>query len=341
MLGFFEKILSNEKISTKIVLSLREDFLAELWEVSEKIPALYDRKNTYRLKRLARENAKQIIVNTIKFINYAIANDLVEELLDDFTQRDEGIYPPYIQIVCHEIFNHHKGIYKKESEDTPISLAIYKKFCTERSSGVEKIIAEYFEEILDGFNFEERTVIQEILAPMITYFYTKQRITYEQISEINNNRIDIDKTLDRLIKHRIINKIETERNEYELIHDFLAKKILENKPSLGVSSKIKKATEYIENNFEKQISLQDISESVGFSREHFSRLFKVEMKENFIDYLNKRRIEEAKKYIRKDPRIKVVEIYRNVGFTNQPHFTKIFKKVTGYTPNAYRKKVLD
>ncbi|MFC2141239.1 helix-turn-helix domain-containing protein [Acidobacteriota bacterium] len=84
-----------------------------------------------------------------------------------------------------------------------------------------------------------------------------------------------------------------------------------------------------------------MSESVGFSREHFSRLFKVEMKENFIDYLNKRRIEEAKKYIRKDPRIKIIDIYQQVGFTNQQHFTKIFKKVTGYTPNAYRKKVLE
>lgn len=340
MLEFFENILSNEKISTKIVLSLREDFLAELWEVSEKIPALYDRKNTYRLKRLARENARQTIVNTIKYVNYTIEEDLVEQLLDDFTQKDEGIYPPYIQIVCHEIFKQHKETYKK-SDETPINLAIYKKFCSEELSGVEKIIAEYFEEILDGFSFEERTVIHEILAPMITYFYTKQRITYEQISEINSNRIDIDKTLDRLINHRIINKIETEKNEYELIHDFLAKKILENKPSLGISSKIKKAIEYIDNNFEKQISLHDISESVGFSREHFSRLFKVEMKENFIDYLNKRRIEEAKKYIRKDPRIKVIEIYQQVGFTNQQHFTKIFKKVTGYTPNAYRKKVLE
>jgi len=341
MLNFFENILSNDKLSTKIVLSLREDFLAELWEVSENIPALYDRKNTYRLKRLARENARQIIVNTIEFINYSIEDDLVEELLDDFTQRDEGIYPPYIQIVCHEIFKHHKDTYKK-SEETPISLATYKKFSSEELSGVEKIIVEYFEEILDGFSFEERTVIHEILAPMITYFYTKQRITYEQILEINNNRIDdIDKTLDRLIKHRIINKIETEKNEYELIHDFLAKKILENKPSLGVSSKIKKAIEYIEDNFGKQVSLEDIATNVGFSREHFSRIFKVEMKENFIDYLNKRRIEEAKRYIRKDPRIKVVDMYRQVGFANQQHFTKIFKKVTGYTPNAYRKKVIE
>jgi AraC-like DNA-binding protein len=48
-----------------------------------------------------------------------------------------------------------------------------------------------------------------------------------------------------------------------------------------------------------------------------------------------------KRYIRKDPRIKVIDIYQQVGFTNQQHFTKIFKKVTGYTPNAYRKKVLE
>jgi len=121
----------------------------------------------------------------------------------------------------------------------------------------------------------------------------------------------------------------------------LCGKVPGKKITLGRSSKIKKALDYIENNFEKQVSLQAIAGSIGFSREHFSRLFKVEMKENFIDYLNKRRIEEAKKYIRKDPRIKVIEIYRQVGFTNQQHFTKIFKKVTDLTPNAYRKKVLE
>jgi GTPase SAR1 family protein len=281
ILNFFDKILSNNKISARIILSLREDFLAELWEVSDKIPELYDRRNTYRLKKLNRENAKQTIVNTIKHVNYSIDDDLVEKLLDDFTQQEEGIYPPYIQIVCHEIFRHHKNTYENKSEETPISLAVYEKFSDNNNdndkklSGVEKIIADYFEEILDGFSFEERTVIHEILAPMITYFYTKQRITYEQISEINNGRIDIDNTLNRLVNHRIINKIETERDEYELIHDFLAKKILENKPKMGISSKIKKAIDYIEANLKKTLSLQEVANAVGFSREHFCRLFNV------------------------------------------------------------------
>lgn len=336
MLNFFEKILSNNKISARIILSLREDFLAELWEVSDKIPELYDRGNTYRLKKLNRENAKQTIVNTIKHINYSIDDDLVERLLDDFTQQEEGIYPPYIQIVCHEIFKHHRNTYNGKSEEVPLNLATYTGL-----GGADKIIADYFEEILDGFSFEERTVIHEILAPMITYFYTKQRITYEQISEINNGRIDIDNTLNRLVNHRIINKIETERDEYELIHDFLAKKILENKPKMGISSKVKKAIDYIESNLKKTLSLQEVSDAVGFSREHFCRLFKVETKDNFIDYVNKMRVKEATKHMKKDPRIKISEIYPNVGFSNQQHFTKTFKTITGHTPKEYKKKVLE
>lgn len=335
ILDFIGYILCNEDITTKIVLSLGEDFLAELWEVSDSVPALYDRENTYRLKRLNRENAEQIIVNTLSHIGYSIENDFLEKLLDDFNRREEGIYPPYIQIVCHEVFKKHKMTYKEKSEETPLKLSTYEKL-----GGSEKIIDDYFEEILDGFTFEERTVINEILAPMITYFHTKQRITYEQILKINNGRIDIDKTLNRLIKQRIIKKIQTERNEYELILDFLAKKIVENKPKRSLSSKIKKAIEYIAGHFNEPIPLHDIAAHVGVSREHFCRLFKVETGRNFIDYLNEKRVEEARKYLEKEPRIKLNEVYPRVGFTNPQHFTKVFRGITGFTPKEYKRMVI-
>jgi len=336
LINFFKNILTNRSISFKVVLSIREDFLAELWEISELVPELYDRKNTYRLKKLNRENAKQTIVNTIQHINYSIENDLVEKLLDDFTQEEETIYPPYIQIVCHEIFKQHKETQKENSEKMALNLAIYDKL-----GGAKKIISDYFEEILEGFSFEEKVVINEILAPMITYFYTKQRISYEQLVEINANRIDIDKTLNRLIDHRVIKKIETEKNEYELIHDFLAKKILENKPSMGISSRIKRAIEYIELNFDKQILLQEISSKVNLSREHFCRLFKAETKYNFVDYVNEKRIKQAKTILKKDPRIRIIDIYKNVGFANQQHFIKIFKRFTGETPTKFKQRILD
>jgi YesN/AraC family two-component response regulator len=337
ILVFIEKVLTDIDIKTKIVLSLREDFLAELWEVSEQIPALYDRKNTYRLKKLTRVNAEQIIVNTLNHINYSIEDELLERLLDDFTQQEESIYPPYIQIVCHEIFKKHRIIYGEKSEITPLKLNLYKDL-----GGSEKIISDYFDEILDGFTFQERTVINEIMNRMITFFYTKQRISYEQILEINDGKIDIDKTLDRLIYLRIIKKIETDiNNQYELIHDFLAEKIMQNKPKQGLSSKITKAMDYIDKHFHEQISLKQIAEHVGVSREHFSRLFRAEIGSNFVDYLNKRRVEEAEKYLKKAPRIKLSEVYTRVGFTTPQHFTKVFKVVTGLTPREYRRKVLN
>ncbi len=333
ILSFFEEILTNDEISLKIVLCLREEFLAYLWELSESMPELYDRNNTYRLKKLAREEAKQSIINTIKHIKYQINDNLVEQLLDDFTQQEESIYPPYIQIVCHRVFSNHKTIYKEISKKTPINLPDYKKL-----GKSQKIITEYFEEILDGFSFEEREVINEILAHMITYFHTKQRITQEKIEEINKNRIDIDKTLNRLINHRIIKKIETEKNEYELIHDFLAKEIMESKTSGIMSSKIKKAIEYIDENFNKPIKLKDITRKVGISKEHFCRIFKVETKKTFVEYVNKKRIDESKKILR-NPKIKINEIYLKIGFTNQQHFTKVFKTITGHSPTIYRKYV--
>ncbi len=341
ILDYISKVVSDKSINTRLIISLREDFLAELWEVSvsDQILALYDRDNTYRLKKLNRDNAGQIIVNTLKHVKHSIEDELLERLLDDFTKKEESIYPPYIQIVCHEIFKQHKSAHKEKSGEMPLALYSY-----QRLGGSEKIITDYFDEILDGFTLEERTVINDIMECMITLFYTKQRVSLKQILDINGGRIDIENTLERLIKHRIINKIETDperSNEYELVHDFLAKKIMENKPGRWLSSNINRAIVYIEEHLSEQITLEDMAKHLGISREHFCRSFRKEAGQNFVDYVNKKRVEEVKKLLQRDPMIKFKEIYTSVGFTNPQHFAKVFKGITGQSPSEYKKTILN
>jgi len=335
ILNLFDDVLNDEEITARFVICLREDFLAEMWEVAEIVPKLYTLENTYRLKKFTPENVKQTIRKTIEYVEYKIDNEFVDKLVQDFLKKEEAIYPPYIQIVCHEVFKRHRLKYKDKSNVTSINEATYLEL-----GGAEKIITSYFEEILDGFSLEEKTVIHDILGRMITYFYTKQRISFRQIEEINNGRIDIENTLKRLIEHRIIKRIETEKHEYELIHDFLAKKILANKPAMGDSSKIRKAITYIENIYHKQISLEDVARKVGVKPEDLSRDFLKKTGEHFISYLNRTRINQAKKIISNDPGLMINEVYDKVGFINHQHFFVVFKILAGLTPEEYKKKEL-
>lgn len=101
---------------------------------------------------------------------------------------------------------------------------------------------------------------------------------------------------------------------------------------------IKRALEYIEANFQKDISLDEISQELNLSSYYFSKLFKEEKGEGFVEYLTTRRVEEAKELL-KDPEKSIKELASACGYSDPNYFSRIFKKVSGMTPTEYREKL--
>ncbi len=100
---------------------------------------------------------------------------------------------------------------------------------------------------------------------------------------------------------------------------------------------INKAKNYISRTYMKEIGLTDVAEKVGLSSAYFSRLFKQETGENFIDYLVKVRMEKAKRLF-EETNLSAKEIGENVGYKKGKYFGKLFKNYTGYTPTEYKAK---
>ncbi len=98
---------------------------------------------------------------------------------------------------------------------------------------------------------------------------------------------------------------------------------------------IAEAKRYIEANFSKDISLDDVANSVDVSPYYFTRMFKEETGETFIEYLTETRINHAKELIM-DPYMPIGEIGQAVGYTDPNYFSRIFKKTVGVTPREYR-----
>jgi len=98
------------------------------------------------------------------------------------------------------------------------------------------------------------------------------------------------------------------------------------------------AKKYITNSFSQEICLDDVAEYVSLSSAYFSRLFKQETGENFIDYLIKIRMENAKKLLESTD-YKTYEISELVGYKKSKYFSKLFKNYSGYTPTEYRTKI--
>lgn len=103
---------------------------------------------------------------------------------------------------------------------------------------------------------------------------------------------------------------------------------------------IKKAIDYIEKNYDKEISLQSLSAYLNLSKHYVCYLFKKETGDNISLYVNKVRIEKAKRLVL-ETNCKIKEIYDRLGYSDQQYFCKIFKKITGMTVMQYRDSVLN
>ena len=93
---------------------------------------------------------------------------------------------------------------------------------------------------------------------------------------------------------------------------------------------------FIKKNFSNEITLEEVSKSVSVSPHYFSRLFKEETSENFIEYLTKVRIDRAKELM-KTSNLSIKEICYKVGFADPNYFSHIFKKTEKLTPSEYIK----
>ncbi len=98
------------------------------------------------------------------------------------------------------------------------------------------------------------------------------------------------------------------------------------------------AVSYIQQNFDKKISLKDVAENLNLSKYYLCSIFKKETGDNVSYYINKLRIEKAKMLLHKPDR-KSKEIFEEVGYSNQQYFSKVFKKLTGMTVLEYKDKI--
>lgn len=98
---------------------------------------------------------------------------------------------------------------------------------------------------------------------------------------------------------------------------------------------IVKCISYIDQNLYKKISLSQIAGYLSVNSSYISYLFKKEVGISITEYIQKERIEEAKKLIQTGEK-SFADIYVSLGFIDQSHFTKTFKKFTGINPKDYR-----
>jgi len=108
-----------------------------------------------------------------------------------------------------------------------------------------------------------------------------------------------------------------------------------NRPTVPVI--IQKVLAYVQERYAEPISVQGIAKRFGLNPDYFSHLFKLSMGVNFIEYLNRYRIDRAEELIVKES-LKIYEVAERVGFPDYKYFSRLFHQWKGYRPTDIRKK---
>lgn len=154
--------------------------------------------------------------------------------------------------------------------------------------------------------------------------------------------ISFGKVVEQLfeIKHSVDAAKELLKYENYISGNVLTEERLkkEYKPSQSAADMMEEALDYIRDNFQTDLGMEQIAERAGLSVSYFSLLFKQKTGLTFLDYLTNVRMEYACLFLQNTD-LKTYEIAEKVGYTDQRYFSQVFKRKMKKTPSEYRKLV--
>lgn len=126
----------------------------------------------------------------------------------------------------------------------------------------------------------------------------------------------------------------TEQLLIEVFDKFIAKRSSRRPPAWALELK-----ELIQDHIDTSVTLKELSKNLDINPAYLSREFSKYFDDlSFGEYIRKQRIEKAIEYLNNSTH-SLTKIAYLTGFSDQSHFTRIFKKHTGQNPSAYRKKL--
>ena len=142
---------------------------------------------------------------------------------------------------------------------------------------------------------------------------------------------------------KCIRQIEAEAFKNKIIEDAGVKANLTGKLAgyinkSGYKNTIDIAITFINNNYHRPITLNDVSAEVKLNPSYFSKLFKNSIGISYSKYLTRFRINKAKELLA-DPTRRIKEISAMVGYKNTRYFTNVFKSLTKVSPNTFKEQL--
>ncbi|MDK8189755.1 helix-turn-helix domain-containing protein [Paenibacillus sp. UMB7766-LJ446] len=125
--------------------------------------------------------------------------------------------------------------------------------------------------------------------------------------------------------------------EYALILSLNALRALQEQRKEKECCTIFRVVQYVNQEFREKLQLQELAQKFHMNANYLGQAFKQQTGKSFREYLNDKRIEEAKRLLRQSCS-SIAEVAVNSGYPNADYFVSQFKRMTGMAPSAYRKQ---
>ena len=121
--------------------------------------------------------------------------------------------------------------------------------------------------------------------------------------------------------------------QVNIVYKSLCNRLVDKSKKTPIVIEVQK---YINRNYHNEdLSISEVANGLGVSQTYLTRLFKIELKMTFADYLTNVRIKNAIILMR-DPSLKLYEIAEMIGYSTEHYFSNVFKKQVGISPEDYK-----
>lgn len=329
-----------------LMFSIREIFYNtmdeyEIWSLTgeyEKLTLLagYNSPNEYEYSRQTINKLEQAIDNVARLIDISVfitVGGIYSNLMDlSKSFREITIAQEHNTITCKSNI-----IYIK---DMPSSNGVHYIYPVEKENMLLRSLTELNEE-------KSEAIIKSLFNDMEKQGYTKDRMRIDimgLLGMISRKAIEMGVDMYHLYDKALLNpfmafeRYRTREHIENWIKNLITKTICEirSQKASEVKSVIKKANEFLyENYIDPDLSLTAISDHIFLNPSYFSRLYKKETGESYVEALTKIRLNMAKTLLVESNK-KILDISESVGYSDSRYFCTIFKKYFGYTPMEFR-----
>lgn len=167
--------------------------------------------------------------------------------------------------------------------------------------------------------------VKEWVLQLLMDLQMKTKVTLQYQQEISEEKL-----------HDVVNGIQSLEHLECWITQYL-QELSQKLSVLAIRSKrteVIRAQQYVIQHVTEKMTLEDMACYLNLNASYFSRLFKRETNQNFIEYVNMVKLQKAKQLLQQSNKT-VEEISDYLGYANKSYFIKLFKREVGMTPSEY------